>query len=182
MRSYLVAVFLIGLHANAWAGPQDCLRLADNRAVAACAERYRTQSAPSSEIRHAGGNATIGPLAVAPQPTATNHVAAYSSPPSNTTQGAAKTDTNSDTIFKLGMVFGGIYLFGLVFGAVFRGAAKAAKATVYVGAAATGLTVGVVEGAVRTIAERYCTCPYCLSVIRTGASVCKHCLRTFSKD
>jgi hypothetical protein len=72
---------------------------------------------------------------------------------------------------------GAVWLFCKFLEVAISGATKAAKATVYVGAAATGLTVGILEGAARGVAARYASCPFCLSVIRSRASVCKHCLR-----
>jgi hypothetical protein len=106
-------------------------------------------------------------VAVTPAP-----IASTAAPKTTPTLGG---EMNPMTILLL--IVGALWLFCKFLEVATSGATKAAKATVYVVAAAAGLTVGILEGAVRGVAARYASCPFCLEVIRSRASVCKHCLR-----
>jgi len=163
------------------AGVEQCLQLSDDRMIAQCADRYRTGGERSAGIRR-----QTGPLSntsgfderlTAVKPHAKAERKTEPTTPSIAGAKPGSVRDNSDLI-SLVLFAIGVSMFWVVFAAFARGTAKVAAATVVVGAAATGLTVGILEGATRGVVARYASCPFCLSVIRSRANVCKHCLRT----
>jgi hypothetical protein len=193
IRCFPIVVSMHCVLATAWGAVEDCLKLTTDRAVTACADRYRPD-APATTNTHPkkrAGAASVqrtGDYQLTAQNN-TQHIsgaATNSAPPPAKQQGASDNNVNwPATIMLLG---GALWVALKILEGLANSASKAAKATVagagkvagvtlLVGAAAAGVAVGIVEGGLRRLGDRYSKCPYCLSIIRSQASVCKNCLR-----
>lgn len=187
MTALLYALLFTAPIAVAHVAVEDCLALRDNKAIAACVDKYaptrRGASAPA---------AVRAPNVIAPSTPAnalvTPAVAVGTATTAQTAERSATAASDPVSSNPIPIFIGfaiALWLVGVIVERTVTGATKVAKAAgnaaIVTTAAAAGLAAGAAEGAAKSATRlwraRFKQCPYCKSTIHREATACKHCAR-----